>query len=458
VTGRFIDGQGQPTGSTDFAKFVLAEAAGSFDQALAAEILAESNWRKNYQQYFRRFSWLELSHPEVADRALAAMGQHYQDEQGQSPYAQALRGFQSREAFDFEAVVGTRLKRPIVLPSSASGLTEQQATIDALRSLDFVRANPNLDLSNDLLVAIAGNAELSGARDWLSWGGSVALIARKNDRALQRLIDHAKTSAGTLYFVAEGLDPISQIENCGAFVRQLSTLGKRMVFASYGYAPGSKQIELQIAQDAILSVALNLPKQQLAFSWLGTPLDVIAANPEIVRQQIAAYRGRGFTTKLRDFFWQIFGELKPAEPEIDGELEVGIFDASANRQGPSYLLAKHSERWRALVAARQGALVSFTVAPPAETTSVLGAKKVLARTYRGLRKLGVNPLPAADTATLMAGILARNLHDELAPTRSWRGSTAAELASLTSATSIHAGLWTMPYRIDSIWVAATVIG
>lgn len=458
MAAQFLDPEGKAIGSTEFAKSVLAQAAAKFDPELAREISAETNWRRNYQGYFRRFTWLELLHPEIAEQALAGFTR-YLDPKAGSLYQQAERGFASRDGLAFDSVVGTGTVKSIDLGADEFSLDANEATPDALAAITFLRSHNQIDLRNEVLVAIAGNAELSGAKDWLSWGGSVALIARRNDGALAQLKAHAAASAGTLFYFEEGVDPIGQVEKCGVFVRQLSHLGKRLVFASYGYAPGSKQIELQIAQDAILKVALKLPKNQVAFSWLATPLDVVACDEALVATQLQNRNQRNAAVKLRDLLFGVLGELRKAQPETDSALGVSVFDASANRQGPSYLLAKHSERWRAMVAARQGALVSFTVAPPAETKSVLGAKRILARTYRGLRKLGVRPMSAGQTARLMAGILARNLHDEAAACRNQRAaSNAAEVARLASATAVHGGLWALPYRVDSIWVAATVLG
>ncbi len=441
----FRDSSGRVCGSTEFAKSLLADQLKQIDGELATSIRAETNWRKNYQHYFYELTRLEVIRPDVNwSKFTDALASRITNDAGESLSNLAARGFANRNDIKFVRVVGTGQRKLIELPQEASALTEHQATLDALRALDFVRANAALDISGDILVALAGYAELSASKAWLDWGGTVTVIARRNDAAHSELLAHAKQSAGTLLFVEGGIDLVSEVEKAGHFLRTVSREGKRIVVASFGYAGGANQIKLQAAQLALTQVALQLPKAQVALAWLATPLDVIVTDAQTAESQIASYRNRGLGTRLRDAFWQTFGSLVPCAPEvIDGD--VGIFDASSNRQGSSYILAKHSERWAAMAAVRAGVRISFVVAPPAETQSVLGAKRVLTRTYKGLARFGVRPLGAKATATLMAAVLVRSLHDPAAP-------------QSTSATAIHAGLWRLPYRVDSIWVPASLLG
>lgn len=449
----FRDSDSKPCGSTEFAKSLLSANLQNLDAQLAKQVVAETNWRKNYQHYFYELAKIEATNPRANWGSFAAaFAGSVVNEAGQSLTDLAERGFANRTPIEFATIAGTAVRKFIDLPAAAAGLDQRHATADALRALDFIRANRHLNISSDILVALAGNAELAATKAWLDWGGTVAVIARRNDAAHERLIEHAINSAGTLHFIAGGVDLVDDIESCAHFIRTLSQHGKRLVIASYGYAGGVAQLKLQAAQIALIQVALQLPKSQIALSWLATPLDVIVTGVENAQQQIADYRSRSFTTKLRDKFWQLFGGLQACEPEvISGESDFAIFDASANLQGSSYLLAKHSERWLAMQAARMGVRVSFTVAPPARTESVLGAKKILARTYRGLKRFGVEPLEAKDTATIMAALLVRTLHDPAAP-------QPTGLPADYSLTAIHGGLWSLGYRVDSIWVAASILG
>ena len=442
----FRDSAGRACSSTQFSKALLSDCLVDIDGELAKAIATESDWRKNYQHYFYELAKLEATVASFDFNKFATELPSRVFLNDETLLSAAKRGFANRQPIAFETIKGVSQRQSISLPHAASGLDQTQATKDALRALDWVRANKEVDISSDILVALAGNAELSATRSWLDWGGTVAVLARQGSTALDELVAHAKRSAGTLLLLATGVDLVSEIELAAHFIRTLSHEGRRLVIASYGYAPGANQIKLQAAQLALVTAALQLPKAQVALTWLGTPLDVIATDDEIATMQIAGYRSRSLASRLRDAFWQLFGHLQPAAPEIlAGEPTIALFDCSSNRQGPSYLLAKHSERWLAMAAARMGVRIAFNVAPPATTRSVLGAKKVLARTYRGLTRFGVRPLEANDTAVIMAALLVRGLHDRGAPQD-------------TGSTAIHAGFWTLPYRLDGVLVPASLLG
>ncbi len=451
----FRDRVGRATSSTAFAKALLADWLEPIRPELALAIRSESDWRRNYQQHFYAITKLEIEQPKLPWGELAAqLPSRILLSSGLTLQQAAEQGWASRRPTAYTIIRGVGSVKSIELPTSVSSLNLTTATADALRAFDFIRANNALDISSDILVALAGNAELAATRDWLDWGGTVAVIARGNEPAYTALIEHAKQSAGTLFFVDGGLDLVSDIQKCAEFLRTLSFLDKRIVLAAYGYAPGSNQIKLQAAQIALAQVAMSLPKTKLALAWLATPLDVVSCDKDLVEQQIAANLNRSLATKLRDALLKV----KHCEPELIGDEELtGLFDASANRQGPSYLIAKHSERWLALQAMRMGFLTSFTVAPPAATESVIGARRILGRTLKGLTRFGIGHFAAKDTATMMAALMVRNLHDPQAPARQAQSTGRLEAKALAE-TAIHAGIFTSAYQVDSLWVAASLLG
>ena len=483
----FTNGSGSRVNSTDFAKSLLAKAVEPFDEALAKRISAEGNWRKNYQRYFYAVGRLEFTDRnagfEISKSGLDQLGRLIVNSQGQSLTGLAKDGFATKGQVRTIRIRGEGVPKSYWVESKQSlseiastwharGLAED----DVVRAFEFLEHNPGLKLEGDLLVALAGNAELSATKDWLSLGGRVAVVARQNQRAWRELIEFARGSAGELLIpisnlhhlasdasddqIAEaaGLNFVEDIEKTASWIHDLSRLDARLVLASYAYVGGSKQIIAQAAQDSLIAVTCeNLAKAKVALSWLATPLDIVNAEPAIAEKQFAAYEIRSAIEKLRDGVWSCFGQLKPARPETvaNGVEPFAIFDASSVRQGSSYLLAKHSEKWRALVAARQGHLTSFTVAPPARTRSVLRVK-ILAKTYRGLGRFAVEPFDAKATSRAMALILLRNLHDPESPA-SPQNSAKSPLA-MVSATAIHGGVWRLGYHPETIWVPATVLG
>ncbi len=483
----FTNASGERVNSTEFAKALLASATEPFDGTLANRIRAEGNWRKNYQRYFYAVGRTEFSDRnagfEISKSGLDQLGSLIVNQNGHSLSALAKAGFATKALVRTIRIKGEGVPQNYWTESKQSlsavarswherGLAEA----DVVHAFEFLEQNPQLPIAGDLLVALAGNAELSATRDWLSLGGRVAVIARPNPSAWRELIQFARTSAGELLIPVSstqqvsndstdeqiaaiaGINFVDEIEQAASWIHDLSRLDARLVLASYAYVGGSKQIIAQAAQDALIAIACeNLAKAKVALSWLATPLDIVNAEPPIAEKQFAAYAIRSAVEKARDGFWSLFGHLKAAAPDtiVDGAETFAIFDASSVRQGSSYLLAKHSEKWRALVAARQGHLTSFTVAPPAKTRSVLRVK-ILAKTYRGLWRFGVEPFSAAATSRAMALILLRNLHDPKSPAAP-QNSAKSPLA-MVSATAIHGGVWRLGYHPESIWVPATVLG
>lgn len=482
----FRDSQGKPIGSTDFAKQLLAAPVTKADPVLAAEILAEGNWRKNYQSYYMRLSAIEFGDRgvslEVMQSALSALTEQIRNEDNRSLAELAVEGFAAKGLVETVVITGTasvearwpglqhHSSQQNLSQLAADWVARDLAEPDVLEAFKFLDANPQVQPAGDLMFALAGNAELSGAKDWLSLGGRVAVVARPNETAWQSLIDHAERSAGTLLIPVlgesasngslakrAGLDLVQDVSAIASWLHEISRVESRVVIASYAYVGGSKQIIAQAAQDALIAVACaNLAKSKLALTWLATPLDVIVAGSEILERHRAKFAQRSAVVRMRDGFWQLFGQLQPA---ATAKLETSTgeacsFDASSVRQGSSYLLAKHSEKWRAMVAARQGNLVSYTVAPPAATRSVLSVR-VLNYTYKGLARFGVHPFSAQATSRALALLLLRNLNDPASPASVLSNGNQV---ALVSATAIHGGAWRMAYRPESIWVAATVLG
>lgn len=487
----FRDPQGNSVGSTEFAKQLLAASVTKADPVLAAEILAESNWRKNYQSYFMRLSAIEFGDRgaslDLMQSALTALTEQIRNEDNRSLAELAVEGFAATGLVDTVTIIGTAsvearwpslqrdaskqdLSQQSLSRLAADWVARDLAEPDVLEAFKFLDANPEVQPAGDLMFALAGNAELSGAKDWLSLGGRVAVVARPNETAWQSLIEHAERSAGTLLVPVlrerassgslakrAGLELVQDVSAIASWLHEISRTESRLVIASYAYIGGSNQIIAQAAQDALIAVACaNLAKSKLALTWLATPLDVIVAGSEVLERQRAKFAQRSTAVRMRDGLWRLFGQLQPADT-AKLETSTGLacsFDASSVRQGSSYLLAKHSEKWRAMVAARQGNLVSYTVAPPAATRSVLSVK-ILNYTYKGLARFGVYPFSAQATSRALALLLLRNLNDPAAP---GAAANSSDQTALVSATSIHAGVWRLPYRPESIWVPATFIG
>jgi hypothetical protein len=127
----------------------------------------------------------------------------------------------------------------------------------------------------------------------------------------------------------------------------------------------------------------------------------------------------------------------------------GICDSLVAQQGPNYALAKRLQRWRAAVARANGIPVSFTVAPPTRTRSVV-KNRALAAAYAGAHVFGVEVFEPSTSNALMAGLLVHDLHNPLPPQdHVWQEEAHA---------AAHGGLWRTAYAPRSALGLAALIG
>jgi hypothetical protein len=125
-----------------------------------------------------------------------------------------------------------------------------------------------------------------------------------------------------------------------------------------------------------------------------------------------------------------------------------LADGIVRQQGPNYALAKRVQRWRAVVAAREGRAISLNLAPATTTRSVM-RNRVLAAAYAGARRFGVEVFAPATTRVLMAALLVRDLHRPAPPE-----DPDAALAE----SAVHGGLWRIPYDLRSALPLAALSG
>jgi hypothetical protein len=333
--------------------------------------------------------------------------------------------------------------------------------------------------ANTILVAMGALAEFAPTREWLSWDGKVAAIARHGDAA--RWLDlfrYVRKTGGEILVpvtiartrglpeepsdeqiaAAAGLDLVTETEDVTAFLARLNAKRtERLVLGSYLYSPGVKHIRVSVAADAVTQVFCeNMPKERIGLAWTATPTDSICAPASVGHSQLDRSKARPVGTKVRDGFLALFGWLRRPAPEFfeaeDGQLV--LLDTSIHLQGPSYLFSKRIQRWRAYWAWLRGIPVSYQIAPPATTRSVLGASDILASTYAGAPEFGIEPHPIEFARLECALLLLRDLTDKDAAANNF----GAPLTSLVTDTAIHGGLWRLPYRQSTVWVPATIWG
>lgn len=471
---------GEQIGSTLLARQILAAATRGIKPSFAGEILELKNWRKGYQPIYRALTKLEFFQErdglEIATNGLSLLSKSIRDDSGRDLNQIVEAGWIGDAQVETFIVGGTGETTSLVIPGISS-LTdaaqiwshEKLAEPGLVNSFKFLDSHKKLPIQMDLLIALAGAAEYAPSKHWLDIGGTVAVVARPGKQRWLDLIAHARATGGTLLVpvlksrvsntaislsdeaIAEnaGLDICDDAEALAGWIAALSmTRKERIVLGQYAYAPGAKHILVQGVQDALAAaLCKRLPVSRVALAWLATPTDSTAVPAEVLQDSFDRFESRSAAVKFRDlllgmrkangeFFENRFGE------------KLALIDPTSSVQGSSYALAKRTQRWRAYLANSQGVKVSYAVAPPARTRSVL-SHRLLNATYRGAPKFGLKPFTVQDATLGTTALLIRDLHGPMAQ----RGST-----SLHTENAMHAGLWRLIYRPSQVWTRATLIG
>jgi len=464
---KFVDASGKTIGSTELGRNVLAAAVPD----LANQIAQVQNWRKDYLGYFREVAKAELystrSALDVASRGLKVFEESVNTDDNQNLLEVITKAWRSnKDQVSMVVIRGTgAAQQPDFF--EVSGLVKahlaEPKVAEKLKELDLS------SLKSNLLIALAGGAEYSPARLWLDWGGTTAIVARPRPELWSELISRARSSAGTLYVPVlksrvqgldvqtlsdeelakvAGLDLVQDYEAISGWLSMLArTEAGGLVIGCYAYAPGIKHIEVQAVQHCLGRVMTEaLPKSRVTLNWLATPTDAYAVPMDVVLDINNRYSQRSPLIKIRDF---IFGTRKHQFELFETETgqQMAVMDATSVIQGPSYALAKRTQRWMAYQQVFAGRNSAYLVSPPAETKSVLN-KKILRLTYDGAPAFGLNPFAVDQAVSIATGLLVA----ELSSPRSQNNlSSYLDLA-------VHGGLWRVIYSPKSAWRAATILG
>ena len=340
-----------------------------------------------------------------------------------------------------------------------------------------VAANPDwLDLSDQRVVVLGAGSEMGPLQALLSWGGTVVGIDLPRPDLWARVGAAAARHAGRLLVPVApgqagagrggtgiqpaggaGIQPAggAGIEQAGvdllgglpAVAQWLLGVEGRLVLGNYVYADGAAYVRLSAAVDA-LGVHLQRRRPDLALAFLATPTDVFAVPADAVAHAGAAYRTTARFRPIRRPLRAVSGG-RLLVPNYPAGADPGVNDSLVPQQGPNYALAKRVQRWRATAARAAGTTVSFAVAPPTRTRSVL-RNRMLAAAYAGAHVFGVEVFDPATSNRLMAALLVHQLR---------RPRPAAPAAWTDEAfAAAHGGLWRIAYQPRSALGLAAVLG
>jgi hypothetical protein len=334
-----------------------------------------------------------------------------------------------------------------------AGVMEPSCAIAVTDVLD----NPDwLDLTDFRVVAIGAGAEMGPVQSLLRWGADVVAVDLPRPAIWNRLLEINRRYGGRLHIPLHGDGPESSLaELAGADVlhdlplvtKWLLGMDGRLVLGNYVYADGATNTRVSAAVDA-LSASIFKEREDTGLAFLATPTDAFAVPAEAVARSTRAYGASTPVSRFRRPL-HIFSGGRLLRRNYAPGADPGICDSVVPQQGPNYALAKRLQRWRATDARAAGALVSFKVAPPTRTRSVV-KNRALAAAYAGAHRFGVEVFEPSTSNTLMAALLVRDLRRPT-PAHEHPWQDEAEGAA-------HGGLWRAPYAPRSALGLAALLG
>ena len=464
--------------TTATGRAVVADALRSVDPVGAASAERETNWRQGYLPHFRRLVEAGLPTPGAA-RAVARDGLASLHEQmrwagpdGEVALAAAPEG----EPLGSETVRGTGAPdRTLSIPYAG-----QRLTGDALRrrlaqwvaagvvepslegAVGLVLDNPDwLDLSDRTVVVLGAAAEMGPLRSLLRWGADVAAVDLPRPDLWNRLLGDTSRLAGSVTVpvrsaagTTAGTDLAHRaggdlVHDLGSVTRWVLGLGGPLVLGNYVYADGETNVRVSLAVDELARrVVAERGTSEVGLAFLATPTDVFAVPGAAVERSVDNYAQRHTSKVLRVPLRTLSGGRLLRRNYVPGQ-DPGINDSVVLQQGPNYLLAKRLQRWRATTHRADGGLVSFKVAPPTRTRSVV-KNRALAAAYAGAHRFGIEVFEPGTANTLMAALLVHDLRTG-APAREHPWQDEAHAAA-------HGGLWTSSYDPRSALGLAALLG
>ena len=470
-----VDGR-RSTSATGRA--VVADALAPVDALGSAAAQRETNWRSGYLTHFRRL--VEAGLPSYADaRSIAEAGlasvhgrMRWVPEEGdEAPLSTAVDAAAgaSPDLLETETVEGrgapdTALTLPYRgrrlggddLRRRLDAWVEAGVVEPSLRdAVTTVLENPDwLRLEGRTVVVLGAAAEMGPLRALLRWGATVAAVDLPRPDVWSRLLDDTAGLAGRMLVpVRAGAGPVSEragvdlLHDLPSATAWVTGVPGSLVLGNYVYADGATNVRVSTAVDA-LSEAVRGQRPDTALSFLATPTDVFAVPAEAVDAATRSYAERRTSKVLRVPLRTLSGGRLLRRNYRPGE-DPGINDSVVLQQGPNYLLAKRIQRWRATEARASGATVSFKVAPPTRTRSVV-KNRALAAAYAGAHRFGVEVFEPGTANTLMAALLVHDLvagsppHDHPWQDEAWAAA--------------HGGLWRSAYDPRSALGLAALLG
>jgi hypothetical protein len=480
------DGAEVSRSTSALGRAVVADALRGIDPIGARAAENETNWRRGYVGHFRRLVEAGLTSAD-AGRTIASDGlaslyrrMRYIGRDGvEIGIADVFAGDGASRAAEGAAGITTvtvagngEIDRELSVPYHGirlrgadlqrqldtwtdGGVIEPSAA-DAVRA---VAANPDwLDLADQRIVALGAGAEMGPVQALLRWGAGVVAVDLPRPGIWSRLLEINGRYGGRLHLPVRGVatadDPqlperagVDLLHDLTDVAAWLGDVEGRLVLGNYVYADGPVNVRVCMAVDALCADVVSR-RSDTALAFLATPTDVFAVPVEAVAYAGEAYRRSTAIKRVRQPI-RVLSAGRLLRRNYAPGADPGICDSLVPQQGPNYALAKRLQRWRAAVARSAGTAVSFKVAPPTRTRSVV-KNRALAAAYAGAHLFDVEVFEPATSNTLMAAMLVHDLRSPApAAAHTWQDEAYG---------AAHGGLWRGPYAPRSALGLAAMIG
>ena len=463
--------------TTGPAKSVWAAAALGLGNeegaALAAELLAEKDWRHGYAKYAVRLAELQSVAPPArcvasCEAGLTAAAETFQwlredgscvslrdamDAPGRALSTEIVRGGGGEDGADTakgaDAMTIERERERLFGDAAiarARGWAEdgcvEPDVVDALESLrarsdDWAGA----DLGDTLFALLGGTSELCPLVPLLRLGAHVAVVAREGAKLEEAVSEAARSETGTLYVPLtetnssnsesrRGADLAARAPEIRAWLESVFAAGtfSRVVVGAYAYADGEAHVRATLASDLVLA-GLHKPlgPSRVAAAFLSSPGTAFPIPRAAWRH--AKGRERDAEANEGAFHWRklvgLFcgGGFAPncraplARTRIDTTdrsmsetSELAyVHDGHVILQGPNYALAKTLQNWRAVACGANGVATSANMAPGSRTKSMRHVKAVAIALEGQKHFPPLRPFDADETRETMASLALRDL-------------------------------------------------
>ena len=463
--------------TTGPAKSVWAAAALGLGNeegaALAAELLAEKDWRHGYAKYAVRLAELQSVAPPArcvasCEAGLTAAAETFQwlredgscvslrdamDAPGRALSTEIVRGGGGENGADTakgaDAMTIERERERLFGDAAiarARGWAEdgcvEPDVVDALESLrarsdDWAGA----DLGDTLFALLGGTSELCPLVPLLRLGAHVAVVAREGAKLEEAVSEAARSETGTLYVPLtetnssnsesrRGADLAARAPEIRAGLESVFAAGtfSRVVVGAYAYADGEAHVRATLASDLVLAgLHKTLGPSRVAAAFLSSPGTAFPIPRAAWRH--AKGRERDAEANEGAFHWRKLvglvcgGGFAPncraplARTRIDTTdrsmsetSELAyVHDGHVILQGPNYALAKTLQNWRAVACGANGVATSANMAPGSRTKSMRHVKAVAIALEGQKHFPPLRPFDADETRETMASLALRDL-------------------------------------------------